>query len=192
MLGIMNAALSAQGEYEITENDGSDEFRALSRNWPLIVEAALEDGLYNFTKQEANLLTRSDGKWGFEDAYLLPGDVLHVRQLWIEETSIVRSTVDWVQDGTHVHLDNPDGCWIEYVNVPEVDVWSATFSLGIRMKLEAVILRIKEEIGEALRMEEAADRKLADAATISSKARRAQGPYRRGSIAAARFSRGAG
>ena len=56
MLQIINAALVAQGQYPIDTNDGSDEWELLSRNWPLIVEAELEDGAYQFSKQQFSLL----------------------------------------------------------------------------------------------------------------------------------------
>ena len=74
MLQIINAALSEQGQYTVTENDGSDEWMVLSRNWPLIVEAELEDGAYNFTRRQVELLNRNDGKFGFDDAYAVPID----------------------------------------------------------------------------------------------------------------------
>ena len=62
MLQIMNAALVAEGFDEaLAENDGTVEWRLLSRNWPLIVEAELEDGNYHFTRKQAELLTRADG-----------------------------------------------------------------------------------------------------------------------------------
>ena len=92
MLQIMNAALIAQGRDEIvSENDGSNEWRLLSRNWPLIVEAELEDGAYNFTREQRELLTRSAGKYGYEDAYVVPLTALHVRRLWTQDEAGVRS-----------------------------------------------------------------------------------------------------
>ena len=116
MIGIMNAALLAQGSEEIVvENDGSNEFRMLSRNWPLIVEAELEDGNYHFTKHQKTLVTRKDGFFGYDDAFLVPSDALHVRRLWITDAEGNRCEVDWVQDGEYVHLNNDEGCTIELV-----------------------------------------------------------------------------
>ena len=187
LLGIMNAALLAQGQEEVViENDGSLEWRTLIRNWPLIVEAELEDGKYNFTKQQAEIITRADGKFGFEDAYLVPHDALHVRRVWIVASGS-RVSVDWTQDGSYVHLNCPDGCWIEYIDVAGVDIWSANFSKGVQKSLEAVILRaLKEEFGEASRMDQAAEYHFQRARTNSSKSRSPTPTYQKGPIASAR------
>lgn len=187
LLGIMNAALLAQGQEEIViENDGSLEWRTLIRNWPLIVEAELEDGKYNFTKQQKELLTRADGKFGFDDAYLVPHDALHVRRLWLVASGAHVST-DWTQDGSYVHLNSPDGCWIEYIDVAGVDIWSANFCKGVQKSLEAVILRaIKEEFGEARSMDQTAEYHFGRARVISSKSKSAASLYKKGPIASAR------
>ena len=187
LLGIVNAALMAQGQEEVSENDGSLEWRTLIRNWPMIVEAELEDGNYSFTKQEANLITRSDGKFGFDDAYLVPHDALHVRHLWLKLSTGERVTTDWVQDGSYVYLDSPDGCWIEYINVSNTDLWSANFSIGVQKKLEAVILRaVKEEFGEAENLEQRAEYHFGRARVHSSKSRSPTPVYKKGPIARAR------
>lgn len=191
MLQIINAALSEQGQYTVTENDGSDEWMVLSRNWPLIVEAELEDGAYNFTRRQVELLNRNDGKFGFDDAYAVPIDALHVRRLWVEDTTGVRSFPDWTQDGTNVYLNDPDGCFVEIVEVPGQDLWSANFCRGVQMKLEAVILRaLKEEPGQAADMDARAEMHFDRARVKSSKSRSAEQPYREGRFALARFRRG--
>lgn len=192
MLQIMNAALIAQGQYEIvSEGDGSDEWRLLSRNWPLIVETELEAGNYHFTKTQTQLLSRVDGQYGFDDAYMVPAAALHVRNLWITNNLAERISVDWMQDGTYVHLNSDDGCWIEYIVAADTSFWTATFSLGVQYKLEALICRaIKEEAAEARAMEELAEATFQKSRTTSSKARRAQPAYKTGPIASARFARG--
>ena len=192
MIGIMNAALLAQGQEEVvSENDGSLEFRTLSSNWAGIVEAELEDGNYYFTKQQANLITRSDGKFGYDDAYVVPSDALHVRHLWVLTDIGERVEIDWVQDGTYVHIDDPDGCWIEYIDVAGVDIWSANFSRGVQKKLEALISRaVKEEFGDADRLDQEAEVYFQRARTNSTKARTAQPMYKKGPIASARNRRG--
>jgi hypothetical protein len=192
MLQIMNAALIAQGQYEIvSEGDGSDEWRLLSRNWPLIVEAEMEAGNYYFTKATQQLLSRVNGQYGFDDAYAVPAAAMHVRNLWIENEEGDRITVDWMQDGTYVHLDSPDGCWIEYLIAADASFWTATFALGVQYKLEALICRaIKEEAAEAREMEALAEATFQKSRTTSSKARRAQPAYKTGPIASARFARG--
>lgn len=188
MLQIFNAALLAQGQEDIlVENESSNEWRLLSRNWPAIIEAELEDGAYHFTKEQAHLQSRVDGKFGYRDGYMLPAAAIHVRRVWIEGDQ----TPDWTQDGAHVFVNSADGCWIEFVSVAGVDVWSANFVRGVQAKLEAVILRaIKEEHQEALAMEEQAEVYFQRARTLSSKSRSAKEPFRGGRFGRARFGLG--
>lgn len=192
MLGIMNAALLAQGQLEIvSENDGSDEFRLMARNWPGIVEAELEDGNYYFTRQEANLVTRTDGKFLFEDGYLTPDAALHVRSVWVKGTDGTVCEVDWVQDPNYVYVNAPDGIWIEYIDVGGVDIWSANFVRGVQKRMEAIVSRaIKEEFGEAQGLDQEAEMYFQRARTHSSKQRSAKPFYKKGPIAMARYSRG--
>lgn len=192
MIGIFNAALLAQGQLEIvSENDGSMEYRTMARNWPAIVEAELEDGAYFFTKKEVHLVTRSEGKFGFNDGYLVPSSALHVRNVWIRIDINQNQEVDWVQDGSNVYLNNTDGCWIEYVHCPEPDLWSANFVRGMQKRMEAIISRsIKEEFGEAAQLDQEAEVYLQRARTNSSKARSAMPFYNKGPIAKARNRRG--
>lgn len=188
MLGIMNSALVAQGLQEIvSENDGSAEFRVLSRNWPAIVEAELEDGAYYFARREAELNNRVDGKFGFTDAFQIPTAAIHVRRVW--DPSDPNREYDYVQDGTYVYVNHPEPITIQYLEVADTHLWSANFARGVQMKLEAVLLRaLKEEAQEAMAMEEQAEVYFQRARTNSSKARSATKPYKRGRIAEARFS----
>lgn len=192
MLQIMNAALAVQGYDEIvTDNDGSDEWQLLSRQWPLIVEAELEAGNYHFTRQQALLNQRQDGLFGFDDAYLIPLEAMHVRRLWTEDDQGNRDTdVPWGQDGTRVHVNEPDGVYIEYLVAADPDLWGANFSLGVNMKLQAILLRNKEDYAAAERMDMAAEQKFQLARTTSSRSRSATEPYKAGRIAQARFRRG--
>lgn len=192
MLGIMNAALITQGFDDIvSENDGSDEWRLLSRNWPIIVESELEDGLYFFTRTQVQLLSRMDGRFGYDDAYAVPQAALHVRSLWTVDSLGYRNmSLDWVQDNSAVYVAAPDGVFIEYVTVPDVSLWSANFTKGVQMKLEAVLLRSREEQSAAQAMEAQAEQCFQRARTNSSKARKAQAPYTPGRLALARFRRG--
>ena len=187
MLSIMNAALLAQGCEEIlSENDGSDEWRTLFRNWPGIVEAELEDGAYHFTRQQAHLVTRADGKFGFDDAYLIPAAALHVRQVWLLENG-ERYAADWLQDDKYVHLNNADGCYIEYLISTEPNLWSANFTRGIQKRCEALLSRaLKEEYNDAAALDQEAEAFFQRARTISSKSRSARPMYLKGPIASAR------
>lgn len=192
MLGIMNAALLAQGQLEIVaENDGSMEYRTLFRNWPGIVESELEDGAYCFTRTEWTLVTRKDGKFGYDDGYLVPSGALHVRRLWLEASDGSKINCDWLQDGSYVYLNNADGCHVETVEVPGTDIWSANFCMGVQKRCEAIIARaVREEYREADGLDQAAEVYFQRARTNSSKAQRPQPFYRKGPIASARNRRG--
>lgn len=181
MLGIMNAALISQAFEEVlSENDGSDEYRLLSRNWPTIVEAELEAGAYHYARQQAHLVSRQPGAFGYDDAYLVPLDALHVRRVWTEDDSGVRDFPDWSQDGTRIHVNNPEGVFIEYVHAADPSFWGANFSMGVQMKLEAVLLRFREEYGAADRIDLKGDDFFSVARTMSSRSRSAKEPYREG------------
>lgn len=192
MLQIMNAALVAEGFDEVlAENDGTVEWRLLSRNWPLIVEAELEDGNYQFTRRQAELLTRANGKFGFPDAYMVPADALHVRRLWAEDEDGLRDlSLEWVQDGSHVYVDKPDGVFIEYTEASDPDLWSANFARGVQMKLQATLLTFREERSAAQQMEAQAEQYFQRARTSSSRGRSATEPYRQSRYAKARLGRG--
>ena len=190
MLGIINAALISQGMDEVPVGVDTPEYRVLTQNWPTIVEAELEDGNYSFTKKQATLLTRSAGLYGYDDSFAVPNAALHVRHLWIEAPE-GRREIQWVQDGTHVHVNNPSGCIIEYLEVADPSLWSANFSRAVQYRLEAVLLRaVKEEANEALAMEQQAEVYFQRARTNSSKSRSAVPPMKPSRIALARFGRG--
>lgn len=192
MLQIMNAALTTQGFDEIVAaNDGSEEWRVLSRNWPGIVEAELEVSNFHFTRQQAFLNLAIEGKFGHSSAYLVPQTALHVRRVWTETDNGDRNTdIVWGQDGTHVHCDQDEGIYIEYLVAADPSFWGANFSRGIQMKLEAVLLRLKEDFDSARAMDKDADDVLQRARTLSSKARSARDMYVPSRFAQARFQRG--
>lgn len=188
MLDIMNAALLSRGHDEIVSvNDGSNEYRVLARNWPLIVEAELETGRYSFTRHEEALASRINGKFGFTDGFLVPANALHVRRVWIEADDGERDRPEWTQDERAVYLDSPSGCVIEYVAASEPDVWTANFARGVQYRLEALIARaFQEEAAEGRDREEAAEIAFQQARTLSSQSRSAKPAYRKGAIARAR------
>jgi hypothetical protein len=193
MLQIMNAALVSQGlDAAVSETDSNPEFTLLVRNWPIIVEAELQDGLYSFTKQEANLQTRTDGLFGFPDAYALPADCLHVRHVWSEDADGIRDLdMHWVEDGSRVHVDKADGVMIEYLNSAATTDWLPRFVKGIQLRLESVIRRsVWEEASEARMLDQMADAEFDRARVISSKSRSAREPFRDSRFSKARFLRG--
>jgi predicted glutamine amidotransferase len=116
---------------------------------------------------------------------------MHVRRLWTEDDNGNRNTdVPWGQDGTRVHVSEPDGVYIEYLVAADPNLWGANFSEAVKMKMEAVLLRNKEDYAAAAAMDQDAERKFQLARTTSSKARSATEPYKQGRIAQARFRRG--
>jgi len=149
MLTIINAALLARGLDTVNENDGSDEWRVCAQNWPQIVESELEEGNYHFTMNSEMSLTRTDGSYGYDDAYLVPAAALYVRNVW-RMSDDRRIETDWMQAGSYVHVNSDDGVLIEYVSSEEPAVWSANFVLGVQRMIEAIILRsLLGETGEA-------------------------------------------
>ena len=188
MLSLINAALSAQGFDTVFEGEAVPEYALLTRKWPLIVEAELEDGNYHFTRETADLLTRIDGRLGYDDAFLVPSDALHVRKLQAISSGSYFDT-DWLQDGTHVHANSTGGVRVEYVTTPGVNLWSANFRLGVQLKLEAVLLRTLEEPAEARDLDNQAEVHFQRARTHSSKARSPSDPYKGGRFVRARFGR---
>ena len=190
MLGIINSALISQGMDEVSTGVDTPEYRLLTSNWPQIVEAELEDGNYSFTKSEATLLTRSEGLFGYDDAFLVPLGALHVRNLWVL-VGTERIEADWVQDGRNVHVNSPSGVTIEYLESVDTSLWSANFSRGVQCRLEAALLRgVKEEVSESAAMEQMAEEFFQRARTHSSKQRSARPPMKQSRFAQARFGRG--
>tara|TARA_R110000868_G_scaffold237132_9_gene491607 strand:- start:20050 stop:20637 length:588 start_codon:yes stop_codon:yes gene_type:complete len=188
-LGIMNAALTEQGLEKLASiNDGSPEFEAMNGSWPLVVEAELEDGHYNFSRQQEFLQTRSDGAFGYADAYLLPQNTLHVRHVWSEASPGVRTFIEFSTDAERVYVDSEAGCFAELLISQDPALWGANFARGIQMKMEAVLLRLQED--PSSEMEQAAEVYFQKARTISSKARTPKKLNRSSRIADARFGRG--
>lgn len=190
MLSIMNAALLAQGFEEIVNHeDGSDEWRLLSRNWPLIVERELEDGRYSFSRTELTLLSRQPGAYGYADAYLIPDNIICVRSVrTITDSGEIEAR--WSQDATRVLVNHDAGVKIEGFTVPDGSLWGANFSYGVQKRLESVLLRSIEDPRAAQDSDMAAEAAFQRARTVSSKARTQSPAYRRGHYAAARFGRG--
>jgi hypothetical protein len=190
MLSIMNAALLARGFEEIVNHeDGSDEWRILSRNWPAIVERELEDGRYSFSRAERTLVSRQPGAFGYTDAYLIPNDIICVRNVRAI-TPHGNIETSWSQDATRVLVCHDAGVVIEGFTVPDPSFWGANFSLGVQRRLEAVLLRTIEDTRAASEADADAETAFQRARTLSSKARTPVPMYAQGKYARARFRRG--
>lgn len=162
-LGIINAALMAQGQTELAaEDDGSLEWRTLALQWAPLVEGEMEDAAMRHNIVEEEIATRAGaGKFGYTSAYTTPSSALHVRRVFtwdgVEGSTRIYFD-DWYQDGTQIHVSSDNGVWAEYVEVIEPDTFGPNFARGIQKKLEAVICRaLKEEHGLADRMETEAE-----------------------------------
>lgn len=190
---LINAALAATGNLPTTsENDGSVEWITLSKQWPLILEAELEDGNYNFSRHEVELLSRSAGKYGFDDAFAIPDNVLFVRKLWVESDTGTRTDPHWVSDEGFVYVNEPTSVVIEYVAAADPSKFGARFARGIAYMLEAVALRaLKEETQEADRREEKAEFEFMRARANSSREQSRKPFSVKGQFVEARFRRGA-
>lgn len=193
MLGIMNAAMMAQGQESIlSENDGSLEWEMLFRNWPIIVESELETGRYNFTRTQLETTTHSAGRFGKEDAYLIPSEVLCVRRVWIADSVGSLYSIDWVSDGDYVYIDHPggdyvDGITMDVTTVADQHVWNANFVRGMTLSLEALIAKgVKEEFREAKDLEMQARYFFEEARKVSSQERAPRPPYKQGRLSRAR------
>lgn len=193
MISLMNAALRAQGQdVLVSENDGSLEWDTLFRNWPAIVEAEMETGRYNFTKSELTSVTRINGRFGKDDGYKIPLDVLHVRRTRIKDSRGNLLDIDWLSDGEYVYLDHPggdyqEGVWLDCAIVADQHLWSANFSRGVQLKLEAVIAKgVKEETADSNNLEAQAEVHFDRARTLSSQERAPRPAFKKGGLSRAR------
>jgi hypothetical protein len=183
-LGIINAALLAQGQTELgSENDGSLEWRTLAAQWPQVVEGEMEDAAMRHNIVEEEVATRvASGKFGYTSRYLTPFDALHVRRVFVwdgVEGSTRTYHDDWYQDAEEIHVNADEGIWVEYVEVVDPDLFGPNFARGIQKKMEAIICRaLKEEHGLADRMEQEAEFFLQRARTASAASKGAQPLFR--------------
>lgn len=195
-LGLMNTALVNRGWDEIvSEEDGTPEYRNMARNWPLIVEAELEEGAYDVTRVEASPAALTSDSFGFEHKFAIPGDALHIRKVWLISGGQRYHCDNWLQNSTHVFLTLPSDsytCTIEYIVSADPSVWGANFATGVQLMLEAGLARGLEKDPVASRelMAQAAEY-FQRARTKSSKSRSAGPAVRQGGLANARFGRGA-
>lgn len=175
---LFNAALTATRCNTITSNDGSKEWLLLESNYPTIVDAALERGKLYFGRERVDLTSRVPGKFGYDDGYVLPADVLMVRHVWIDDII----TEDWTADDDTVYVNAISGVECEYIKKPVEQTFSRQFDLALIFKLQAVILRWKEQYSEADAMDQRGDFELLRARTVSSGQRGKTRPLREGRV----------
>ena len=175
----MNQALSASGQpgKEITEASTGPEFALMDRWYDEIVRDAFESGDFHFGKTRLDLTTRSAGDFGFDDAWLLPNDILHIIKVFVNKYD----TEDWERNGKYLYINASSLVAVEYVKSGQEDRWTAAFAKGIVGELEALLRRsINEEYEEGRDTAQMAKFQLQIAGTQSSKQRGQRRPFRKG------------
>lgn len=157
---LFNAALLRCGREDTTTGGSGPLWRAMEANYDEIVRAAFEegDGTLPFGKARETLTSRSTGSFGFDDAYTLPSDCIHVIEVFLDTYAASDLRLKWEVADDKVHLDADERTVeVEYVVQGAEAAWSANFALGVQRRLEAVIQTFLEEPEEAQLREQQAD-----------------------------------
>lgn len=171
---IFNAALLRTGNETTVSGSGSLIWQALEANYDEIVREAFEDQKYNFGKARTTLTSRADGRFGYDDAYTYPAEVIHITDVFLNEYRASVLQESWEIDAaTNELMINANGrtIEIEYIKQGLEYTWSAMFAQGIQRRLEAVIKEVEEEDGEAEAREGKADIQFLRAGVADSKGR---------------------
>ena len=157
---VFNAALLRTGNNTVVEGDGSFIWQALEANYDEIVREAFEDQEFPFGKARIELTSRSDGDFGYDDAFVMPSDAIHVSDVFLGEYRASDLQESWeVKSETNELLINASArvVEIEFIKVGLENTWSAKFTRGIQRRLEAVIKDVIEEVEEASALDAEAD-----------------------------------
>lgn len=157
---IYNAALLRTGNKEVIDGDDTFLYRTLEANYDEIVRQAFEEQEYPFGKARKSVTSRSDGRFGYDDAFTMPNDVLHITEVWLDECSSVDLSESWeVDTETNELMVNAGNrsVEIEYLRVGQEARWSASFTKMIQRRLEAVIKDALEEPSEAAALDQEAE-----------------------------------
>lgn len=178
-LTIMNMALSASGQpgKEVTAASTGPEYALMDRWYPEIVGEVFEEGDFHFGKTRVALTTPGTANFGFDYAWLLPSDVLHIIQVFVSDYD----TEDWEQNDRYLYIDAESSVEVEYVKAGQEDKWSSKLAMAVARKLEALVRRsINEEYEEARDTEQAANFLVQMAGTHSSKQRGKRRGFQKG------------
>lgn len=190
---LFNAALLRTGNSQVTEGDGDDYWQALEANYPDIVRSAFEGGKFPFGRGRVELTSRSDGSFGFDDAYTYPTTVLHVDEVFFDGISASDLCEEWELDADDLQLmvnARNRKIEIEFIKEGQEHRWSASFAKGIQRQLEAVLKDVEQEFQEAISKDEDGDAILGMASVKASKNRSPKPYYRRGTGRVFRRRRG--
>lgn len=189
---IFNAALLRTG-HEETQSGGM--WRAMEANYDEIVRQCFEDGdgAYPFGRARVTLTSRSDGTFGYDDAYQMPNDVIHVREVFVDKYSASDLLLPWDVDASSGKLllnANKRTVEIEYIREGDEHTWSANFALAVQRRLEAVIKDVMEEFEESSAKEQEADFFVLKAGVKAGKNRSQRNVWKRGGGRLIRARRG--
>lgn len=157
---LFDAALLTTGNSTSVLGSGSAIWQALEANYDEIVRAAFEVQEYPFGKARTTLTGRSAGRFGYDDAFQMPSDVIHVTDVFLDTYTVDHGIRKWEIDAsTNELLINADErvVEIEYLKTGLEHTWSANFARGIQKHLEAVIKMVEEEDNEAVARENSGD-----------------------------------
>lgn len=185
-LSIINSALSKLGWSTTALGSGRPEVSAVEQNYDEIVRQSFEMQQFPFGKSRVTLSSRSEGKFGFDDAYKYGVDVLHIVEVWLNAKYAASDlNVEWEIDAEDRTL-NLDASGrtveIEYIKVGLEHTWSAQFAKAVQLKLEAVLKEFAEETKEAEAKEAEADYILTKASVKASKNRSKTRLFRLGRV----------
>lgn len=189
---IFNAALLRTG-HEETQSGGM--WRAMEANYDEIVRQCFEDGdgVYPFGKARQALTGRSNGEFGYDDAFQMPDEVIHVREVFLDGYSASDLLAPWDVDASSGKLlinANDRAVEIEYVREGLEHTWSANFALAVQRRLEAVIKDVMEESEESAAKEQDADFFALKASVKGAKNRSQRSVWKRGGGRLIRARRG--
>lgn len=171
---IFNAALLRTGNSDTIEGEGGALWRAMEANYDEIVRNAFETGTqpYPFGKGRVTLTSRSDGTFGYDDAYTMPPDVIQVIEVYLDGYKAADLREPWELDmSSSKLLVNAAGRTVEVAYIKEglEHTWSAAFALGVQRALEAVIKDVLEETQEALFKDQAAEDQMRKAGVVGAR-----------------------
>jgi hypothetical protein len=188
---VFNAALLRCGR---SPQDGSDLLtEAMEANYDDIVRAAFEngDGAFSFGKVRVTLTGRSVGTMGYEDAFAVPSDAIHILEVYLDDFACSDVQAPWEYHGETQSVLINSGTRVvsvSYVKAGLEHTWSSSFALGVQRRLEAVIKDVLEETEESSMKESEADAAFLMAGVKGSKDRSQRKVWKHGRLVRRRFT----
>ncbi len=191
---LFNAALYTTGR----SPDQNEIWQAMDVNYDEIVRSAFENAVdaLPFGKRRKILTSRSEGNFGYSDSYVLPAELIHVMDVFLNGKDAADLQEPWEVDGTVgasgalVINAGTRKVEVEYVATGLEHTWSSNFARGVQKELEAVIKSFLEEEGEAELKSSQAGSFFLNAGIKGSKNRSKNRVFKRGRILRARSTPG--